>query len=275
MSSKITFLQILSLILISFVLLISFKPITTKKHKKVNKSENIALYSERLTKGDAEILRNNYRNSPYILRTIDNGGNQVTMEIITFDASAINEILAKVNSSAGTQDKVVFKFGFDNQNRRRFIVYGMTNNGLLEYPDQTGRHSIFYNSDYAPQSMRKRKDEADMSRSLYERRNPLTTIDKSGNEIELLGFSFNADHINEILNYNASGEKQVNKLVLYLGLEPVRNKMRWHAIAYGMKGNALLDYASGIPLKGHGGTFADVGTFASIFDKADPCPPCK
>lgn len=278
MNLKITFQRLLSLTIAGFLLLNSFKPVNHNESENVRKPRSLPFFSERLSKEAAEALRNNYKNSPDVLTTIDNSGNEVRLETFSFEARDIREILAKLNTSPGTQDKLAFKFAMDNtvKKRWRLLVYGMTNDNLLEDYDQTsGKFSIFHNSDYAsPQATRKRKGEALALRSMYENSRLLKTIDMDGNTIPLYGFSFNADHIDEIINNNASGEKSPDKLVLYIGLEPVSARKRWHVIAYGIKSNVLLDYFT--PGRGKGSSIGDemIGG-ASIFDKAAPCPPCK
>ena len=75
----------------------------------------------------------------------------------------------------------------------------------------------------------------------------------------LEGFSFDATQIDEIINHNHAGGDKPNKVVFYFGYDSATNQ--WHIIAYGRRNGTLLT-----------GTTSNADP--SIFDKADPCPPC-
>ncbi len=281
MGSKLNFTKILIGIIFCGVALIGFKPFPFRRTGNVNKAAHDLLNSERLDKAAAESLIANYKTSGAALKTVDNNGNETALEKFSFNTRDIRKILSRIDVSDGTPDKVAFKFGLNRKYRKRWhlIAYGIKDDNLLDSDDETaGDPAIFFNADFSGsgQNTRIKKNEAEGLRSLYENSALLNTLDKSENQILLYGFSFDADQINEIINSNASGEKSPDRLVIYLGLEDVMGTNRWHVIAYGMKNNRLLDYANAIPVRGHGGNIEPDGTGnASIFDKADPCPPCK
>jgi hypothetical protein len=276
MNLKINPPKVLSLMLIGYAALTSFKPVSPKANS--NGNDLIYLSSERLSKDVADQFRSTYKNSPDVLTTVDGAGKAVKLQTFTFKASDMKEILSKINTADGTADKVVFKFALDDKNKRRWrlLVYGMTNNSLLENYDASANHyTIFYNTDYASRGTRRKKNEAKSLRQLYEQSKLLHTVDKSGNAIPLYGFAFNADQIDELLNNNVSGEKSPDKIALYLGLEMVGDNKRWHVVAYGLKNGTLLDYVASPGGKGAGLDNELAGQQPSIFDKADPCPPCN
>ena len=85
---------------------------------------------------------------------------------------------------------------------------------------------------------------------------------------DLQGFVFNASDLYEIIEENRSGEKP-DEVIFYFGKQgeftdgvfDLRKNAVMHIIAVGMKGKKLLT----LP----GAKYTE----ASIFDKADPCPP--
>ena len=84
-------------------------------------------------------------------------------------------------------------------------------------------------------------------------------INIAGKPEPLKGFIFEAKHLKEILDDNASGITP-DHVIFYLGEETKDEVLEYHMIAYGINSNKLLDYSNS-------------KRDPSIFDKADPCPP--
>jgi hypothetical protein len=281
MKSKPNLQQMLSLIFVSCLILISWNGSNKPKSGKV-----YLLKSERIDKAGAIKLRNLYK-SEDILKTVNSHGNEVKLRRFSFDASEMNEIINKnayfPPNSPGKVDKVDLRFGSETVpghkiDRLHIIAYGMTysaaNGGmLLEKSYNNGSPSIY---DKIIQTAPITKRLADDLHNFYDNNNYLTTIDKTGNEVKLEALSFDAWQIQEILTNNASG-KTPDKVVFYLGTEIVKSHKihRWHIIAYGMKGNELLDYSTAKSSSKKTGRAPKIAAAPSIFDKADPCPPCN
>jgi len=126
------------------------------------------------------------------------------------------------------------------------------------------------------------KDTSDLLRSNYRKdRKHLKTIDSmadANKAVALEGFVFDAEQIREIVDYNKSGQKP-DQLAIYFGLISnggvigIGKHRNWHLIALGRYKGKPLDYNKDDPASGVSAVTALKD--ASIFDKADPCPPCK
>jgi hypothetical protein len=87
----------------------------------------------------------------------------------------------------------------------------------------------------------------------------------------LEGFIFDAKQIREIVDDNKGDIKAPDNVVIYFGLDAATKE--WHIIVYGGTTKtagqpvSLMDYPKG------GTTLMDSRN-VSIYDKADPCPPC-
>jgi len=127
------------------------------------------------------------------------------------------------------------------------------------------------------------KGRSDTLRSVYrDDRKHLKTIDSTidiHKAVALEGFVFDADQIREIVGDNNKSGQKPDQLVIYFGLVSeggvvgIGKKRNWHIIALGRYKGKLLDYNKDDPAS----TAAAVTALkeASIFDKADPCPPCS
>lgn len=201
-----------------------------------------------------------------VLHTFDTTGKKVKLTGFSFDASQIDEIINH-NADGRTPDQLVVFFGFEKTIKRwHVIAFGMVgpfnaNGGTaLNQSNTPGQAaSIFDNAVKTAIS----KPDADDEHNAY-LTSPLVTNFKGNNNFKLEGFSFTATQINRVLARDAAGKPTIDKVVLNIGLQFVSNnkaKKRWHIIAFGMKNGAASANTA--------------GATALIFDKADPCPPCK
>jgi hypothetical protein len=248
------------------------------------------MFSAPVKKEEAEGLREDYIKYPanMLTNTIDNNGTKKNVMKFRFNAADIQEILARVDVNQNTKDKIVFEFALDKApfanggNVWHLIAYGLkfpygTPQNLNLITSATGgKYTIFDDVDYATAHTGTRDDPgvALASRNFYAANNLLYTIDKDNvTTDQLYAFSFNADQINEIINNNAYGTTLVPDMVaIYLGMEFVNNdvtKKRWHVIAYGSSNGKLLDVSHTTSID------ALTARAESVFDKADPCPPCQ
>lgn len=124
---------------------------------------------------------------------------------------------------------------------------------------------------------------SDLLRSAYrDDRKHLKTIDSTtdvNKAVALEGFVFDADQIREIVGVNNKSGQQPDQLAIYFGLISeggvigIGKHRNWHIIALGRYKGKPLDYNKDDPAS----NLSPIPALkdASIFDKADPCPPCK
>jgi hypothetical protein len=275
MHSKTTLQLMLGLVLISCVILISFKlktagsSINKMENRKVETTTGIAAFSDRIDPNDAVDLRKDYiKYSP--LNTVNENGAPVSLLYFSFKLDDIKNILNNINKR---YDRIALKFGLDPDLKRwRLIAYGMKGSKLLRSP-------IYFNSDYTVSSTSTTYDVADASYKLYKQHKKLRTYDEiSDLPGDMIGFVFDAWQIDEIVNNNTSAVTP-DKVGFYLGLQRVQGEdaYRWHLIAYGMKNGELLNDVKG---KAGPSRFPSrmprvLTRVPSVFDKADPCRPCN
>ena len=120
-----------------------------------------------------------------------------------------------------------------------------------------------------PRSERITWETARQLRSTYINNNPIkTTYQIPGGPMvteNLIGFRMDAAAINEIMNNNKNGRdgsKIADELMIYFGKEPVDGRLEFRIIAAGIQKGIILKSTSTNVLN------------STVFDRADPCPPC-
>jgi hypothetical protein len=294
MNSKTTLSQVLSLILVSCLILFGCK---SKNGSGASDSTNasdkaklmaraklkIAIAPQLFSERTDPIVAQGYQANNDLVTY--NGIKDVPLERFVFNASDIDKLLNKNPDLTDPPDKLVLKFGMVITRGKKIyhlIAYGMKDSVLL---DQVPNALIFdgaVNDDPITNSIPITYQTADGLKKTYLKHN-LTTFDYCGNnKFVLEGFSFDIWQIQEILTRNHSGQIP-DKVAFYLGLEDPEGWDRYHIIAYGIKGNTRLDTSTKtittVASVSNGtvkaGSLVTTAARASVFDKADPCPPCK
>jgi hypothetical protein len=271
MNSKTTLSQVLSLILVSCLILFGCNG---KNKSRASDSTSASDASKQATKVKLktaiapELL--SIRIDPIVAQGYQNANNLVTdgnvkLVRFTFKASDIDEILNKNPNLSDPPDKLVLKFGITVTGSNKtwhLIAYGMNDGKLLDQPPNVSIFDGAVNDDPVTNSIRITNTTACGWRNKY-LDSSLTTPDRCAlRTLVLEGFSFDIWQIQEILTRNHQGGIKPDKVAFYLGLEDPTGIRRYHIIAYGMKGTMLLNSAT-------------KASNPSVFDKADPCPPCQ
>ena len=243
---------------------------TTMGNHDLTTAESKKNTSEPISKRDARKLRRLYRKDKIALHTTNRNDKGKKLQRFRFDSSSIQEILTK-NASGRTPDRLVLYLGLrklpSGHNKWYMIAVGMENRELLDMSaDKKRPPSIFVS---AIDNIRIPREEAEELEKNY--RNPkdiITSLNSKDELMELHGFAFYPDHIQKILTENTGKSTTSDHVIFYLGAKQKEKGLEWHLIAYGMKNRRLLKRGGKHPDK------AAKAPQASIYDKADPCPPC-
>jgi len=259
MSTKITSRQVLNLIFVICLILSSCKHQVAQQNM---------IYSSRINDGAAVALREQYLQDPSKIQTLTANGKVKNILKFSFNPADIMDIFKRISCTPGTKDQVALEFGYDSTIPRWYMIaYAMT---ATTYPpiitkDSSNKYTIFLNCDDVGTNTRIDPTTANALQTSYATNKLIHTT----NDGKLLGFSFNADQIHEILYTNSSGQTP-DKVVIYFGLDSLPgavNPNKYHVIAYGSATGVLLNFVCGSNSELTAGS-------PSIFDKADPCPPC-
>jgi len=287
MKSKILQQQILSLIFVSyFILLISCKgkggSSTTEDAQHVNSVDSsvalfsynaleailIKAHSKQIRKNHADSLREYYlKYQTYALPTIDSNGNQENLIRFTFRVTDIRAILDSCKATStlalrfGLEDPSPFETNEVNGPTWHLIVYGLNDKVLAKSAtDPISGCPIFENSGNSPATYKANNQIASYAASLMKAyKNDgtylLSTIypdePPANKKTILYGFSFDASQIRAIIDTNSSKVIPDN-IEFFIGINHFNVKgtikTSWHMIAYGSYNGTLLDY-SVIPVR--------------------------
>ena len=251
-----------------------------------NAKENFT--SEREDSAEGRRLVALYQNRRYHLKTYDEANTQQPLDSFVFKATDLLAILNFQDANGIYPDKIVLKFGSNNNNKKSrrwyLIAYGMIDGVLIN--DNLPTTPIFYSAPFGnpPGNSIDSQSAADLEKN-YQKYLRLRSYNKCGNSTSSLsGFSFDSWQIREIISHNRSG-KSADEVIFRIGLETFyidedtdnssNDTIRWHVIAYGRDHGDLLDFVSDAYSSMAKTSTMTKAVRASIFDKADPCPPCN